>query len=202
MQRTERCAGYDLVAGAHMQFQPGHLPARRPGQLRRARDVPVVDRRHDAAAGCDHVAPEHRLPRGAQPPLRFTDRLEPGPGGTTLEQAAGQQPSLPGRYRAAELQQLARQQQRAFAQVGGRRRLALQHGQHVERLERRAYAPAHRLRAVGAQNPELQPERVRDLGHGEIQAPQFAVFADLGRRPHRHVDQHVGGAGGNLLRQD
>jgi len=202
VQRAERCAGCDLVAGADMQLQPRHLPARRSGQLRRARDVTVVDGGHDAATCRHQVAPEHRLPRGAQPALRFTDRLEPGPGRTAVEQTAGLLPSLSFRHRAAELQQLPRQQQRALAQVGGRRRLALQHCQHVERLERRPDAPPHRLRAVGAQDPDLQPESVRDFGHGALQAFQFAVFADLRRRPHRHVDQHVGGAGRNLLRQD
>ena len=102
---------------------------------------------------------------------------------------------------ATELKQFAREHQRAHPQVLRRRGRAAQHRQHVMRLQRRPDPAPHWLRTVRAQDAQLQSMRCGYLFQQRLQTIGVLVAAHLGGRPDRDVDQGMGRAGGDFLRQ-
>src|SRR5690606_3428886 len=90
----------------------------------------------------------------------------------------------------------------AAAQIFRGVRLIAQHGQYVARFERWAYAPPYGLQALRDEEAYLQPELLGDRGHVFAQRLRRLGGAHFRRRSHRHFEDAVRGARGDLFGKD
>ena len=86
------------------------------------------------------------------------DALELAPRAAVVENGPRQRAAVSGRRVPGVFEQAAGEQQRAIAQVERRLRVVAQHGEHVAGLERGADATAHRSRAVGEHDVDLESQ--------------------------------------------
>ena len=98
--------------------------------------------------------------------------------------------------------QAACQAQGFLAQIIGRARIVFQHAHHIARLQHRANAVADGLTPVGNDHVERQAQAPRHVLKQAAQALRFRHGAHFGRGADRNVEHQMGGACGDLLRQD
>ena len=139
--------------------------------------------------------------RRAHAALRLADASELGGRRAAAQRLLRDRKALARRRLVRQLQQRAGQQHGPLAQVVRRVRRVVQHRQHVARLQRRPDAAADRLRAVGEDGSGLESEGLRHLDQSLCDRVRVLGAAHLGGGADRHVEHHMAGAGGDLLRQ-
>nr|ABM53584.1 conserved hypothetical protein [uncultured bacterium CBNPD1 BAC clone 1664] len=205
MQAVEGLAPADGVAPTLQEVEPRPRVGGRPGEARDPGDRQAVHARNHAVPRCGDLPDElTRLQAAGEGggALGLGDGLQLGQGRAALDQFAGPGLARPARTVGVQLDQPPGQADGLGLQVRRRPGLAAQHGQDVPRLQGRSHAPPHRVRSVGLQDLDLQPDPVGDELE-KLAKPQGRLrIAHLGARPDRQVQEEVGGARRQLLGED
>jgi hypothetical protein len=206
MHAVQRLAADHGIAQLAQQVHARALHLGRAGQAGDAGDLLVVDARHHTVSGGADLKMQRAQTRVVVvkrlAALGGDDGLHARQGAAGVEDVARDGVAVAAAHVGVAFDQAARQAQGLLAQVVGRARVVFQHAHHVARLQHRANAVADGLAPVGDDHVQRQAQAPRHIFKQAAQALRLRHGAHLGRGADGNVEHQVGGAGGDLLRQD
>ena len=135
MDRVQRCATFHALSKTHMQVHARGARQWRAGQLGHLRDAAIVHGHAFSGVLRNDRARERGDLRFAETALRLADGNKLGPGLPAVQRLLRKRIACIGAGFSAHLQKVPGEQQRPLAEIRRGRRVPLQDGEDIPRLE-------------------------------------------------------------------